>query len=144
MVAEREKTMIVNAPVENVYDMWIRSSNYPKLLSHVKEVTLKGPTQQHWKVELAGIPLEFDVELTQIQENEHLAWKSISGIENSGFVHFEQVPQGTKVTVHFNFLPELYPAQLAEKLGVGQIIENQIQEDLDNLKFRIEGMAKAA
>ncbi|MCL6472723.1 MAG: SRPBCC family protein [Firmicutes bacterium] len=141
---EREKTLIINAPIDRVYDMWIRSSDYPKLLSHVKEVTLTGPTTEHWKVELAGMPLEFDIELTDVQENRHLAWKSISGIENSGFVHFEPVPEGTKVTVHFNFLPELYPPELAEKMGAGGIIENQIQEDLDNLKSRIESMAKAA
>ncbi len=141
---EREKTMIINAPIDRVYDMWVRSSNYPKLLSHVKEVTLKSPTVEHWKVELAGIPLEFDIELTDIQENKHLAWKSIAGTDNSGFVHFEPVPEGTKVTVHFNFLPELYPAELVEKLGAGGMVENQIQEDMDNLKSRIESMAKAA
>lgn len=143
-MAEREKSMIINAPIDQVYNLWAHFPNFPQFLSHVKEVTLKSPVESHWKVELMGVPLEFDAETTDMQENKRIAWKSTSGINNSGFVNFEQVPEGTKITVHFNYKPETVPEKLADKLGPGQMVERQIEEDLNNLKSQLEGLAKAA
>lgn len=143
-MAEKEKSIIINAPVDEVYGLWAHFPNFPKFMTHVKDVTLKSPTESHWKVELAGIPLEFDAEVTELVDNKRIAWNSISGIKNSGFVEFEKVPEGTKVTVHINYMPETYPQEFADKLGAGRMVEDQIQEDLNNLKSRIEGMAKAA
>lgn len=144
-MAEREKSMVINAPIAEVFNMWTHFPDFPNFMTHIKDVKLLSPTQSHWTVELAGMPLEFDAEITEIKENEHLAWKSTSGIENSGFIHCEEVPEGTKLTVHLNYMPQSYPAEFTEKLGVGQMVENQIQEDLDNLKSKIEGkMAEAA
>lgn len=129
---------MINAPIDQVYNLWANAQNYPNMLNHVKEVSVKAPNQAHWKVELAGVPLEFDAEITELEENKRIAWKSISGVENSGFINFEQVPQGTQVTVHFNYSPETLPGELQDKLGPGQTVEQQILDDLNILKSNLE------
>jgi len=144
-VADREKTMTINAPVDQVYNQWVNIQNFPKMLKHIKDVSIKSPGLSHWKVELAGVTLEFDAEITQMEENKRLAWKSVSGIENSGFINFEEVPQGCQVTVHFSYTPETLPQQLADRLGIGDLVQRQVEEDLDNLKANFErGMPMAA
>ncbi|HZD60196.1 MAG TPA: SRPBCC family protein [Anaerolineae bacterium] len=144
-MAEREKSMMINAPIDQVYNLWTNIQNFPKLLNHIKDVSVKSPSQSHWKVELAGVPMEFDAQITDMQENKRLAWKSISGVNNSGFINFEEMPQGTRITVHFNYAPETLPEQFTGQLGAGQQAEKDIEEDLNNLKSNLEkGITMAA
>jgi len=143
-MAVREKSMIINSPVDRVYNVWVYFQEFPKFMNHVKEVDIKSPTKSHWKVELAGMQLDFDAEITELKENKYLAWKSIKGLKNSGHVSFEEVPEGTKVTLSINYEPQSYPEMLTSMLERGKMVEDQIDEDLNNLKTRAEKMEKAA
>lgn len=143
-MATKEKSIVIHAPVHRVYYTWVNFEEFPKFMDHVKEISLKNPVVTHWKVQLSGMPLEFDAEITELQENKYIAWKSLSGIENTGSVDFEEVPEGTKLTIHLNYMPQSYPQEVVEKLGAIDTVEHQIEDDLNKLKSRIEKMAHAA
>ncbi len=139
-----EKSMVIHAPIDRVYNVWMNFEDFPIIMDHVAEITLRNPVVSHWKVELSGMTFEFDAEITELKENKHIAWKSRTGIKHTGTVDFAEVPEGTKLTIHLDYMPQTIPQELAGKLGAINTVESQIDGDLNALKAKIEKMAHAA
>jgi uncharacterized membrane protein len=69
-----KKTITIDAPVEQVFGFWTAYENFPRFMSRVLEVrptTREG--QSHWTVSgPAGVPVEFDAEVSAFVPNEVL------------------------------------------------------------------------
>src|SRR5690606_35609887 len=75
-----QKTLTIDAPVENVYKLWSNFENFPMFMSNVLEITGGREGISHWKVEgPGGVPVEWDAEITRVVPNEMIAWKSVEG-----------------------------------------------------------------
>lgn len=141
-MAVHEKSIIVDAPVHQVFHQWRNIENLPRFMSHVQEVKRLDGNRSHWKGTVAGIDQEWDAEITKLEENKVIAWKSVSGFQNWGEIRFEPVDGRTKVTVTFGYEP---PASilgdLAEAAYVGRKFDENLQEDLENFKRSVERKA---
>lgn len=141
-MAVHEKSVIVDAPLHEVFHMWRNLENLPRFMSHVKEVKMLDGNRSHWKGNVAGIDQEWDAEITKLEEDKIIAWKSIAGFENSGEVRFEPVDGKTRITVTFDYEP---PASilgdLAEIAYVGRKFDENLEEDLENFKRSVERKA---
>lgn len=139
MMVVHERSIVVNAPVHEVFGMWRNFQDFPRFMSHVKEVTILGTDLSHWRGKIDGITEEWDAKMTQVEPDRIIAWKSTSGFQNKGEVRFEPVDSGTKVTVRFEYEP---PAgvlgDIAEKIYFGREFERDLEEDLRNFKIRVE------
>jgi len=138
-MAVHEKSVVVDAPIHEVFTMWRNFENFPQFMSHVEEVKILDGGISHWKGKVAGVDQEWDAKTTKMEEDKVIAWDSISGFENSGEIRFEPVDAGTKVTVHFEYVP---PAGLlgeaAEAVYVGREFDQSLEEDLKHFKERVE------
>jgi hypothetical protein len=75
-----QKTLYIDAPVEQVYGFWSNYENFPLFMSHVREVEDRGDGRSHWKVSgPGGVPIEWNALLTQQTPNEVIAWRSEAG-----------------------------------------------------------------
>lgn len=138
-MAVHEGTIIVDAPVHEVFMMWRNLENFPQYMSSVKEVKMLDGNKSHWKGNFMGLTQEWDALTTEIVEDRKIAWKSTSGFENSGWVSFEPHGGGTKITVHFEYNPPVsIIGDMAEALFVGADFDDAIARDLDNFKARVE------
>lgn len=141
-MAVHEKSVIVDAPVHQVFEEWRNLENLPRFMSHVQEVKRLDGNRSHWKGTVAGIDQEWDAEITQLEEDKVIAWKSIAGFENSGEVRFEPMDGKTRVTVRFEYQP---PASIlgdiAEVTYVGRKFDQNLREDLENFKKTVERKA---
>jgi len=103
------KTMHISVPVEKIFEFWANYENFPRLMSHLREVRDLGNGRSHWRaVGPAGISVEWDAEITELVPNEVLAWKSVPGstIENEGIVRFESDPAGgTQADIQISYNP---------------------------------------
>ena len=54
-MAVHERSVEVDAPVHEVFLMWRNWSNFPKFMSHVKDVKDLGGGKSHWSANIAGI-----------------------------------------------------------------------------------------
>jgi uncharacterized membrane protein len=97
------------APVEAVYAFWSRYENFPRFMSHVREVTLGADGRAHWVVAgPGGIPVEFDTEETRHEPNEAIAWRTVpnSQVAHAGLVRFTTHADGsTGVDVRMAYNP---------------------------------------
>ena len=104
------KTITVDAPVDEVYDTWSRVENFPRIMSHIREVRDIGNGRTRWTATgPAGVPVSWDAVVTQDVPGEVLAWRSEPGsmIDNAGIIRFEPVGNGesTRVDIHLSYNP---------------------------------------
>ena len=104
------KTITIDAPVEEVYDAWSRVENFPRILSHIREVRDIGNGRTRWTATgPAGVPVSWDAVVTEEVPGEVLAWQSEPGsmIDNAGVIRFEPVDDGeaTRVDIHLSYNP---------------------------------------
>lgn len=136
-----QKTLNIAAPAEEVFAFCSFWENFPRFMTHVREVTGEG-RQSHWTVDgPAGIPVSWDAVVTQFIPNELLAWKSVEGsaVHHAGIMRFEENPDGTtRLDIKMSYNP---PAG-----AVGHVVANlfgvdpkrQMDEDFNRLKSLIE------
>lgn len=105
------KSINMDASVDAVYRFWSDFTNFPRFMTVVREVTLKGDGKSHWVIEgPAGVPLSWDAITTRAYPNELLAWKSLPGsmVQNAGRVQFHPNEKGgTRVDLDFSYSPPL-------------------------------------
>lgn len=103
------KTIHVHAPVEEVYSFFTRVENFPRFMSHVREVQKIDDDRYHWVAEgPARVPVAWDAEVTQRVPNQVFAWRSVDGaaIGNAGVVRFEEEGDGcTRLDIQMCYNP---------------------------------------
>jgi uncharacterized membrane protein len=136
------KTFNVHAPIAQVFEFWSHYPNFSRFMSHLREVRDLGQGRSHWvAVGPAGIPVEWDAEITELTPNKALAWKSVAGsaVDNAGITRFEENPDGsTRLDIRISYNP---PAG-----AVGHVIaklfgadpEHALRDDMIRLKSLLE------
>jgi len=137
--SQHHASVVVNAPVHQVYAMFSHFNDFPKFMSFVKEVTYYDDQRSHWVAEVVG-KHEWDAINENWIEDQQIGWRSTSGLENNGRVTFQ--PSGanqTRVDVYINYNP---PAGVlgdaGEKLGAGSHFDSVLQHDLDNFARMVD------
>src|SRR5205814_797244 len=91
------------------FQFWSNYENFPRFMSHVREVKETAPGRSHWVVAgPAGIPVEWEAELTEFAPNRVIAWKSVPGaaVRNVGNIHFDPNADGTtRVDIKLSYNP---------------------------------------
>lgn len=139
------KTILVGAPIEDVFGYWAEFENFPRFMANVLEVERTGPNCWHWVVRgPAGTHLEWDACLNVFEPERVLSWKTLPGADlgNSGSVHF--TPTGeteTRVDLRVSIHP---PAGALGSIGhaiaglLGRDPETEMDEDLARFKALME------
>lgn len=132
----------INAPVEQVFAFWQNYDNFPRFMSHLKEVRAMGDGKSHWVANgPAGVPVEWDAQTTDTRQNRVIAWESLPGSEvyNAGRVRFESVDGATRVDVFMTYNPPGGVAGHAIASLFGADPKSAMDEDLLKLKSLLEG-----
>jgi uncharacterized membrane protein len=137
------RTIIVKAPVAEVYDIWANFQNFPHFMKYITSVRETGDGLSHWTMDgPLGKQIEWDAETTRMERNKRIAWNSRGSgdITTSGQVTFKELPQNeTEIAVTLQYVPP------AGALGeaVAKIFSDpaeQLEEDLRNFKAYAEGL----
>jgi len=68
-----DKTLHIQAPLKEVYTFWANVENFPRFMTHIKEVRHLGEGRSHWVAEgPAGTSVSWDAELTVYEPNRRL------------------------------------------------------------------------
>ena len=114
-----EDTVVVAAPVREVYQQWSDFSRFPEFMRTVISVTPIGENRYHWVASFFGQRQEWDTEVTAREEQRHVAWKCVSGENHSGDLTFTpQDDTATEVRLHMELAtPEGLAPQRFDKLA---------------------------
>jgi uncharacterized membrane protein len=137
-----QKTINLNAPVDQVFRLWANYQNFPHFMSNVREVKDLGDGRSHWIVSgPAGTSVEWDAVITAYSPNEVLAWRTEpnSLVQHAGIIQFRSHPDGsTTVNIQLTYNPAAG--------GLGHIVaspfgadpKSRTDEDLVRMKSFIE------
>jgi uncharacterized membrane protein len=143
-----QKEVHVNAHVEEVFGFFSRFENFPRIMSHVREVVALGDSGRRWRWSVsgpAGLTVSWDAEITQYERNRVIAWKSLgSMIRNAGIVRFEPEGNGTRLRLRMSYHPPggVMGHALVTALGVNP--QQQLDQDLMDFKSFLESDGKEA
>jgi uncharacterized membrane protein len=139
-----QKTIHIAAPVDRVFEFWSRYENFPRFMSHVREVRPEpGTRRSHWVVAgPAGVPVSYNTEITQFVPNEVVAWRTVPGsaVAHEGSVRFEAAPEGgTRLTVRMSYYPPGGALGHAVAALFGSDPKQAFDDDLMRLQSLIKG-----
>jgi uncharacterized membrane protein len=141
-----QKTLYIEAPIEQVYAFWGNYENFPLFMSHVREVEDLGDGRSHWRVSgPGGVPIEWHASLTQQTPNEVIAWRSEAGsmLENAGIIRFSPSGRGTRVDLRFCYHPPAGGAGQAVVELLGSDPRAKLNEDLGRMKALLEATTRS-
>ena len=131
---------IAKSPQE-VYDFASNPQNWGKFM-HALQVKPRGSDRYAFSIgEPAGIDFESNVEITDQQPGEHIAWASAEQmLEHRGVIRFKQAPggRGTEVSVALEYKAPAGPIARALASLVGWGPEQVVRESLRHLKQLLE------
>lgn len=143
-----QKTITVQAPIDEVYHFWTHIENFPRFMQHVREVTRTGENTSHWKVSgPPGKTFSWDAETTVLEEGRSFGWRTLpgAGVEHRGVIKFQEAGEfATRLDIRMSYNP---PAG-AIGHGLASILrvdpKTAMDEDLLRMKALLEkGRARA-
>lgn len=137
-----QKTLNINAPVDQVYTFWSNYEYFPYFMSNVRSVQDLGEGRSHWVISgPADVPIEWDAVMTRMEPNRVLAWKTEpnAAIQHAGIIRFEPNPDGsTRVDIKLSYNPGIGALGHAVAALLGADPKRQMDEDLARMKMFIE------
>ncbi len=126
----------VDVPLSTAYNQWTQFEEFPTFMSTVQEVRQLDDRHLHWKATVAGKQKEWDAEITQQIPDRRIAWRSTSGVPNSGAVTFERLNANrTRIILKLSYTPEDFLEAAGDAVGV---VKLQAKENLSRFKELIE------
>jgi uncharacterized membrane protein len=136
------KTILVRAPVEEVYAFFTRVENFPRFMSHVRAIEKLGEDRYHWVADgPLHLPVSWEAEVTERVPNEVFAWRSVPGaaIGNAGVARFERVGEDrTRLDIRMCYNPPLGAVGHAFASVFGADPKHAMDEDLVRFQSLLE------
>ena len=140
---EVERSITIEAPVERVYEFWNDMENFPRFMSHVREVRRLGADRSHWVVAgPGGAPVEWEAVVTQRVPNESISWRTVEGslVDHRGTVRFRPAgPNATRLEVRLTYCPAGGAAGRGIAALFGRDPESVIDADLARVASQLRG-----
>ncbi len=138
-MVEHSASVVVKAPIHQVYELFTHFNDFPKFMSFVKEVTYYDDQRSHWVVNILR-DFEWDAVNEDWIPDRQIGWRSTRGLSNSGKVKFRPVgPERTIVDVYIQYVPPSGAlGQLGEKFGVSAFFDDVLKKDLSNFSRMVE------
>lgn len=137
-----QKTMDVYAEADEVYTAWRALENFPKFMTHIREINRIDERRYKWTVEgPGGVPVTWESEITADVPNELIAWRTVpdSAVYSSGTVQFEPSSAGgTRIHVRMCYRPPGNAVGHAAAVVFGKDPRKQIDDDLMRFKSVLE------
>jgi uncharacterized membrane protein len=138
-----QKAITINASVGEVYAFWAWYENFPRFMSRVLEVRADPDGRRsHWRVAgPAGVPVEFDAEVTRATPNQRIEWRTLPGspVAHAGVVQFEPTGDArTRVQIRMSYDPPAGWLGHGVAAAFGVDPKQSMDADLARMKTLIE------
>lgn len=134
-VVRLEKSVNIGRPVQTVFAAWSTFERLPQWINFVRRVERYG-THTRWLVNIDGHDFEWDAQITLVEPNEAIGWKSLNGPKHTGRITFSALGNQTVVHVVMNYVPPL--GGFGSMLPLEHHLEQWIERGLREFKLALE------
>jgi len=136
-----EKSIEVEAPLQQVYNQWTQFEEFPKFMEGVEEVRQLDNKRLFWRAQIWGKTEEWEAEIYEQIPDQRIAWRSVVGAPNAGAVAFQPVGSTrTRVTLTLNYQPLGVLENIGDALG---LVTARVEGDLKRFRDFIEERGRA-
>jgi uncharacterized membrane protein len=135
------KDIHIARPPEEVFAHCRNFEALPQFMSHVRSVRQVGDNRFHWEARgPAGIAVHWDAEITRMEDDHLLAWKSTpdSHLEQAGVLRVDPENGGTRLQVRMTYNPLGGAMGHAVASLFGADPKHALDDDLLRLKSLLE------
>jgi len=142
-MAKMEKTIVINAPAEKIFNYIADPANLPSIwpsMEQIKDIVSlpSGGTSFKWVYKMAGMRIDGASDTIGFIANQRIITKSKSGIENTFTWKFQAEAGGTQVNLEVEYtVPVPVLGKLAEAVIIRQN-DHEAEVLLANLKAKME------
>ncbi len=136
-----QKTIHIEAPRPEVFAYFRAFENFPRFMSHVREVRRTTEGHWHWVVDgPGGTSVAWEAEVYAFAPDEVIAWKTVPGaaVASSGMARFEDDGKGTRLEIRLSYNPPAGAIGHALAVLLGADPKRQLNDDLLRLKSLLE------
>ena len=140
-----EKSIFINAPREQVFDLAYHPERIPEWLVGMSEVREVSPgevrvgTTYHWTFQMAGIKLSGKTTFLELDPPNKAVVKTEGGAESIWTWTYEAQGDGTLLTCVIEYtMPGAVLGKIADKLIVERTNANNLEQSLKNIKRIVE------
>jgi len=134
-------TIIVDVPLSTAYNQWTQMESYPTFMAGVQSVEQLDDSHLRWKMNVAGVEREFDVEITHQVPDRLIAWQSQGELQQRGRVDFASLgDHSTEIKLTLDWEPQGAAEKAGEALQVDKAL---VTRDLAMFKEFIEDRGTA-
>ena len=138
---ELEKSIVVDAPLREVYNQWTQFEEFPRFMEGVVEVRQLDDKRLYWRANIGGAEREWHAEITDQTPDRRIAWKSLTGPEHGGAVLFRPVADGqTEVSLRIKYDPKGFTENVGDALG---FVSRRVQGDLERFRDFMDERGRA-
>jgi uncharacterized membrane protein len=143
-MAKIEKSILINAPVEKVFEFMSKPENLPEIWPSLQEVRNvqslpNGGYCYDWSYKMAGLRFDGKAEWIEFVKNQRIVDKNESSIPSTFVWSYRGENGGARVTVNVDYtIPSAALVRLAEPI-IHKMNEHEAEIVLVNLKARMEG-----
>ena len=139
-MAEHETSILVHAPLDQVYNQWTQFEEFPRFMEGVEAVRQLDDRRLFWRARIGGVTKQWESEIVDQTPNRRIAWRGIGEQKNAGAVLFEPYDEGTLVTLKLAYDPEGASENIGDALGFGT---RRVEGDLQRFKEFVEERQEA-
>lgn len=140
-VVDIEKTIQINAPIEEVFEYLANYENFPQFMRNVRSVETRADGRSHWVMAgPLGTNVEFESYLIDLVPNELIEWSSVEGspVQHTGSIRLQPADGGTRVHIRMSYTPPAGVLGHAVAKLFGADPKTELDEDLMRLKSTLE------
>jgi len=143
-MAKIEKSLVIDAPVERVFDFMANPENLPEIWPSLQEVRNIQPLPNggyayDWSYKMGGIRFDGRAEWIEFVKNQRIVYKTTSSIPSMFVWTYQPEAGGARVSVDVDYtVPNAILGKLAAPV-LHKINEHEAETVLANLKARMEG-----
>jgi uncharacterized membrane protein len=132
-----EKSIVVDAPVADVYAQWTQFESFPMFMEGIDRVVQLDDRTLEWTATVAGREKRWTARITDQTPGVGIGWRSLEGAQNDGTVLFTSVGEGaTEIRLVVEADPDGIIEEVGDRLG---FLDRRIGGDLERFKTFIEG-----
>ena len=141
MTTRVDTSVIVDLPLNIVYNQWTQFEDFPEFMGAVERVTQLSDNRLEWVAELAGVRRQWVAKILEQVPDRKVAWAAVEGATNAGEVTFTSIsPSQTEVHLTLEYEPEGFVEKVGEFF---HLVETQAVDDLENFKRFVERVGTA-
>ena len=131
-----EKTIHIEAPIEDVYAQWTQFEEFPSFMDGVKSVVQLDDRTLEWTATVAGRERRWTARIVDQTPGVRIAWRSLDGAQNDGAVLFSPADGGTtEIRLIVDADPEGIVETAGDRLG---FLDRRVTGDLERFKAFLE------